>query len=111
MGKRKTDIDRKYLQPEHKNNLIHHIRRESGFSFLNNGKSDTIHYPKTPNAYDILTCLTKYDPGSFADFCGEYGYDEDSITAERTYKAVQEEYTKLSTLYSDAEMEEMAEIQ
>jgi len=111
MGKRKTDIDRKYLQPEHSKNLIHHVKSISGYAFLNNGKSDVIHYPKTPNAYDILTCLTKYDPGSFADFCSEYGYDEDSRTAERTYRAVVKEYTKLCTLYSNAEMEEMAEIQ
>jgi len=106
-GKQKINIDRKYLGSKNVGSIV----KSMDWNFLNNGKSDTIHYPKTPNAYDILTCLTKYDPGSFADFCSEYGYDEDSRTAERTYRAVVEEFTKLSTLYSDTEMEQMAEIQ
>ena len=28
-----------------------------------------------PTAYDILSCLTKHDPGLHEDFCSEYGYD------------------------------------
>lgn len=42
--------------------------------------------------YDVLACLTKGDVGSFEDFCADYGYDEDSRTAERTYEAVCKEW-------------------
>lgn len=66
---------------------------------------------KAPRPYDILTCLTKYDPETFSDFCACYGYDEDSRSAERTYKAVVKEYNSLSRLYTPDELEAMAEIQ
>ena len=69
-----------------------------------------IELPKMPNAYDILSCLTKYDVGLFEDFCSEFGYDVDSRPAEKTYKAVVKEYEGLSKLYSDEELEEMSEI-
>lgn len=66
---------------------------------------------KKPTAYDILACLTKYNPYTFEDFCSEYGYDTDSRRAKKTYKAVQKEYNSLAAMYSDSEMELMAEIQ
>ena len=69
-----------------------------------------IELPKIPNAYNILSCLTKYEVGSFEDFCSEFGYDVDSRSAEKTYKAVVKEYEGLSMLYSDEELEEMSEI-
>ena len=69
-----------------------------------------IELPIPPNAYDILVCFTKYDVGSFEDFCSEFGYDVDSRSAEKTYKAVVKEYEGLSMLYSDEELEEMSEI-
>ena len=64
-----------------------------------------------PRAYDVLTCLTKYDPGSFADFCSEFGYDEDSRTADRTYQAVCEEWKNVQTIWTDDEITELREIQ
>lgn len=64
----------------------------------------------SPSAYDILACLTKYDPGTFENFCSDYGYDEDSRTAERIYFAVQKEYTQLARLFTPEQMEELAEI-
>ena len=63
-----------------------------------------------PTMYDILTCLQKYDVGSFEEFCSEFGYDTDSRTAERTYKAVCKEYEAMDRLFSDI-MDEMQEIQ
>ncbi len=63
-----------------------------------------------PTKYDILSCLTKYNPGTFDDFCSEFGYDTDSKKAETTYQAVTKEYLNLCNLYSEAEMEELAEI-
>lgn len=64
----------------------------------------------TPNAYDILACMTKYDPGTFEDFCCEYGYNEDSRTAEKIYFAVQKEYTQLARIFTPEQMEELQEI-
>lgn len=73
--------------------------------------SDKIVYPKPPNEYDILACLTKYDPGTFEDFCNEFGYGTDSKKAEKTYNAVKDEYLKLCSLYSGKEMDILSEIQ
>ena len=64
-----------------------------------------------PNAYDILTSVTKYDPGCFDDFCDEFGYGHDSRKAEKTYQAVKKEFTELAMLYSDEEMSQLQEIQ
>lgn len=32
----------------------------------------------TPTCYDILACLTKYDPGNYEDFCSEFGYETET---------------------------------
>ena len=64
-----------------------------------------------PNEYDILTCLTKSDPCSFESFCDEYGYDPEYISSLKIYKAVCKEYQGMSRVFSDEDLEEMAEIQ
>jgi len=66
---------------------------------------------KKPSAYDVLACLQKYDVGTFKDFCAEFGYDEDSRKAEKLYFAVQEEYSNLSRLFSEEQMDALREIQ
>ena len=63
-----------------------------------------------PSVYGVLACLSKYDPGTFEDFCSDYGYDEDSRTAERVYFAVQKEYAQLARLFTTDQMDELAEI-
>lgn len=64
-----------------------------------------------PTEYDVLACLTKYDPETFEDFCSVFGYDEDSRKAERIYEAVKEEYQNVAMLWNDSEIEELQEIQ
>lgn len=64
-----------------------------------------------PNEYDVLACLEKYDVGTFEDFCSEFGYDEDSKTAERIYIAVIKEYKDLTRIFTEEQMEELSEIQ
>lgn len=64
-----------------------------------------------PSEYDVLACLEKYDPGTFEDFCSEFGYDEDSKTAERIYIAVIKEYKDLTRIFTEEQMEELSEIQ
>lgn len=63
-----------------------------------------------PTAYDMLAALTKYDPGSFANFCRGYGYNEDSRRAERTYKAVKREWAKVDRFFTAAELVELHDI-
>ena len=60
--------------------------------------------------YDILSCLEKYENANFDDFCSNYGYDNDSIKALKTYKAVSKEYKNVFRLFGDI-MEELQEIQ
>ena len=64
----------------------------------------------TPTAYDVLVCLTKYDVGTFEDFCSEFGYDTDSRSAKKTYKAVLKEYGNVCKIWNDSEIELMQEI-
>ena len=64
-----------------------------------------------PNCYDVLACLTKYDPGTFENFCAEYGYYEDSRTAERVYIAVQNEFANLKRIFDPEQLEAMREIE
>lgn len=66
---------------------------------------------ETPTAYDLLSCLQKYDVGSFEDFCWDFGYDTDSRTAERIYKAVCKEWEKVSRFFTSEEIEQLQEIQ
>ncbi len=68
-------------------------------------------HEKKPNAYDVLACLTKYDPGTFEDFCADFGYNEDSRTAEKIYFAVQKEYSNLCRIFTAEQMEAFADIQ
>ena len=72
------------------------------------GKSYTFEFGQSlaegseePTMYDVLACMTKHDVGSFEDFCSEFGYSEDSRTAERTYKAVCKEFAAVERLFSD----------
>ena len=63
-----------------------------------------------PTSYDVLAGLTSYDIGTFEDFCGEFGYDIDSRTAEKTYKAVYKEYKNLCRIFTPEELRLLAEI-
>ena len=62
-----------------------------------------------PNLYDVLTCLTKYDPYSFETFCGDFGYNSDSRKAEKIYKAVCKEWQAVERLFGDC-LDELQEI-
>ena len=80
------------------------------YNFLPIARLDTIHRPETPTPYDVLACLTKYEVGTFEDFCGDFGYDTDSRTAKKTYKAVKREFGKVCEMWTDAEIEAMQNI-
>lgn len=84
---------------------------------VRNGKSYTFTFGQSisagdtiPGYYDVFAAMTKYDPGTFEDFCSEYGYDEDSRRAYATWEAVCKEYEAMERLFGDV-MDELAEIQ
>lgn len=90
--------------------------RNSGFSITQSIKDSWIKPKKgerrriAPTAYDVLACLTTYEPGTILEFCSNYGYDHDSIKANKIYKDVCEEYNSLRKVYSLEELEAMQTI-
>ena len=64
----------------------------------------------TPTIYDILACLDGYSPGAFQDFCDNFEYNNDSIIAEKTYKAVVDQYFNLTSIFTTKELEQLNEI-
>ena len=66
--------------------------------------------PTFPDEYDILACLTKYDPDTFENFCGEFGLNTDSKKAEKTYNEVCKEYAGVCSLWNEDEIDQLVEI-
>lgn len=63
-----------------------------------------------PSEYDVLACLQKSNVGTFDEFCSEFGYDNDSITAYKLYVAIVDEYKKLTRIFTQEQMLELLEI-
>lgn len=83
-------------------------RRDRGESYSSVQKyRKQAHRP--PSDYDILAAVTKNDPGTFEEFCGDFGYDTDSRKAEGIYFAVQKEFSEVRRIFGDV-LEELAEI-
>lgn len=66
--------------------------------------------PVKVQAYDVLACITKSDPGTFDDFCSEFGYDTDSRKAEQVYYAVVKEWRNVERFFTTDELTELQEI-
>ena len=60
------------------------------------------------DAYSVLACCSSdyYCPETVEDFCGEFGYDEDSRKAEKLHKACLKQSKKLQAFFSGEEMVE-----
>ena len=58
-----------------------------------------------PTAYDILACLDVLYSDTFDDFCSDFGYDTDSIKAEKIYKSMQEQDRALRKLFTMDEID------
>lgn len=87
------------------------LRKTTELSAKNWGEPIRNNVITHPTKYDVLSCLTTYDPGTFENFCLEFGYDNDSISALRTYNAVVSEWDNVSMLFTEEELEKLREIQ
>lgn len=58
-----------------------------------------------PTSYDVISCLTKYDVGSFEDTCLMCGFQYDSMEERERYyniyKAIKEEQENMTDLFGD----------
>ena len=61
------------------------------------------HGSTPPDEYDIITSITKDNPGSFENFCSEFGYGTDSRNAEKIYKAVKAEWENVLRVFGEGE--------
>lgn len=63
---------------------------------------------EAPTAYDVLATLVTYDPGSYADFCAEFGY-AGGETSLKVWASVREEYAAVQSLFGDV-LDELREL-
>lgn len=73
-----------------------------------NGKSYTLNFGQSimegsqePTMYEVLACMQKYEPGTFEEFCSNYGYNMADKKAKLVYKAVVKEYNAVERLFND----------
>ena len=66
---------------------------------------------KEPDVYDVLACLEWHEPGTFEDFCGNFGYEQDSRSAFAIYKAVCAQFKGLSRVFTEQDREILSSIQ
>lgn len=86
-----------------------HITEEIQFFYWGSIKDKEKNPMKKPTAYDILASI--YTPiDTFENFCADFGFNEDSRTAEHIYKEVQELNAKLARVFTQEELEALQTI-
>lgn len=67
---------------------------------------------ETVDAYSVLSCISGdvNCPDTFKDFCGEYGYGEDSIQALQTFRRCASFGRRLRAFFTEQEIAELEEI-
>lgn len=66
----------------------------------------------TVKPYDVLACISAdaYTPATFADFCAEYGYEEDSIKALQMFRRCDRFAKRLRAFFTEQELADLSEI-
>lgn len=66
-----------------------------------------------PSAYSVLACISSdaYCPETFKDFCGDYGYETDSIKALQMFRRCSAFAKRLRAFFTAKELEALSEIQ
>jgi len=108
-GSLDPEWDKEYLHDAFTCTLINKSHRYH-FTFYQSRNESTGTGSKNPTAYDVLAGITNYDPGTFENFCREYGYDVDSRKAYKTYKAVMKEWKNVELLFTTEQLEQLREI-
>ena len=93
-------------------------RFQFGNSIGNTYKEDwsgqLMHIKKKPTSYDVLTCLGYYYPSDFDEFISEFGYtfksEKDYIEVKTIHQKCLDEKRALRKMYSQSELEQLAEI-
>ena len=91
------------------------ISRKGGgrlsFDFWNSQKD--MYDGKHPTAYNVLACISSdaYCPDNFEDFCGEYGYEQDSRRAFATFKRCATFAERIQAFLSEEELKDLGTIQ
>lgn len=65
------------------------------------------------SAYSVLSCVSSdiYCPETFADFCAEYGYNEDSRKDEQLFRRASRFGKRLRDFFTEEETAALSEIQ
>lgn len=65
------------------------------------------------SAYDVLSCISgdAYTPETFEYFCGEFGYEQDSIKALQTFRRCSAFAKRLRAFFTEQELQDLQEIQ
>jgi hypothetical protein len=66
---------------------------------------------KDPEAYDVIACMEKSDPGTFEDWCADLGYDTDPRKSEKTWRACVNQWLKVRAFFTAEEIEQLQEVQ
>ena len=76
------------------------VRRHN--TTLRSYRSNGVQRGHEPSLYNVLACLQKHEPGTFRQFCRDFGHNTDSLHAREVYEAVQEEFEKVCRLCFDS---------
>lgn len=96
------------LDVEH---ILPKLQSGVGEGYVSNADGHTLVKGTAPTEYDILTCIQKYDPSTFENFCDEFGFSTDSISATKIYEACVKEWNGVQSIWNDEEIELLQEIQ
>ena len=68
---------------------------------------------RQPSDYSLLACMSmdSYQSDTFEDWCGEFGYDTDSRKALDTFLKCQKISSDINRFFTDAELEQLQDIQ
>ena len=82
-------------------------RGDIKISFKYGDSIDNTEKHKSPTLDDVLNCIKSdfFCPEDFKEFCGEYGYDKDSIKAKDVFKKLKRMSQKLHSIFTEEEME------
>lgn len=68
---------------------------------------------RTADLHSVLSCVASdvHTPDTFADFCAEYGYEEDSRAAMQTFRRADSFAKRLRAFFTESEIEALGQLQ